>query len=160
MKIDDADKEFRRFLKQEGKKVTGLTPSEGIQLFKRFYSDFRFEDAQEDQGDGLACYYGLSRDGGLKYEVGLIRMFRIKNLSGAEANRRLRMSFTYPFIETIIRPGLDKVKGWPEGNKFCWSSNSQEEFDSYILNSVHIQHVASSVPKLTKLRFEKLWGVF
>ena len=117
MKIDDSSKLFKQFIKYKNKKLADLLPCDGVELFKEFYRDYRFEDAQTDKGDGLACYYGLSRDGGLKFEVGMVRVFRIIDQPHAGANRRLRLSFVYPFVETIVHTGLDKVKGSPEGNK-------------------------------------------
>jgi hypothetical protein len=160
MRIANSYDEFRRFLKQRELKVTGLLPADGIPAFQTFYRDVRADDAQERDGDGLACYFGMSRDGGAKYEVGMVRLFRVAGASVHEAGHRLRLSFTYPFVETILRPGLDKERGWPEGNKICWNPNDQSDLIRFISESVHINAVLSHAPKLTRLRFEKIWGVF
>jgi hypothetical protein len=160
MRIADSYDEFRRFLKQRGLKVTGLCPAEGLAAFQDFYREVRADDAQPRDGDGLGCYFGMSRDGGAKYEVGIVRLFRVANSPVQHAGHRLRLSFVYPFGETIIHRGLDKVRGWPEGNRIGWSPSDQSELSRFISESAHIQAVLTEPPKVTKLRFEKLWGMF
>ena len=160
MKIEDSYTEFRRKLKAAGKKVTGLLPSEGFDLFQQFYESERAIDAQTEQGDGLAVYFGMSRDGGAVYEVGMIRSFRKSGVPAHEANARLRLSFSYPFAETVIHGGLDKLPGWPEGNKFCWTPGDQTALNSFINSSGPIQAVLTLPPRAAKLRLENLWGVF
>jgi hypothetical protein len=160
MRIADSYAEFRRFLKQREMKIGGLLPGDGIPAFQSFYREVRADDGQERDGDGLACYFGMSRDGGAKYEVGMVRLFRIADAPVHEAGHRLRLSFTYPLVETIFRPGLDKERGWPEGNKICWKPEDQSELSRFISESVHISAVLSQPPKETKLRFEKIWGIF
>jgi len=160
MKIEDSYTEFRRKLRTAGKKVTGLLPSEGFDLFQQFYESERAIDAQTEQGDGLAAYFGMSRDGGMVYEVGMIRSFRRSGVPAHEANARLRLSFSYPFVDTVIHGGLDNMPGWPEGNKFCWMPGDQTELNSFISSSGPIQAVLTRPPRATKLRLENLWGVF
>lgn len=160
MKIEDSYIEFRRRLKAAGKKVTGLMPGEGFDIFQQFYECERATDAQPEQGDGLAAYFGMSRDGGAVFEVGMVRSFRKSGVPAHEANARLRLSFSYPFVETVIHGGLDKLPGWPEGNKFCWTPSDQAALRSFISSSAQIQAVLKQPPRAAKLRFENLWGVF
>ncbi|WP_155630996.1 hypothetical protein [Burkholderia cepacia] len=160
MKIEDTYKGFRRKLTAAGKRVTGLTPSEGFHIFQQFYAADRVSDAQPDQGDGLAVYFGMSRDGGAVYEVGMVRVFRKADVAAHEANARLRLSFSYPFVETVLRGGLDKMPGWPEGTRYCWTPSDQSDLDSFIGTSGPIQAVLTQPPRATKLRLENLWGTF
>ena len=160
MKIEDSYIEFRRRLKAAGKKVTGLLPVDGFSVFRHFYDDERATDAQPEQGDGLAVYFGMSRDGGAVYEVGMVRSFRRAGVPTREANMRLRLSFAYPYAQTIVLAGLDKLPGWPEGNKFCWTPGDQSGLSEFIDGSAQIQAVLNRQPKTCKLRLEPLWGVF
>jgi hypothetical protein len=102
----------------------------------------------------------MSRDGALAFEVGVVRSFRKAGVPASEANWRLRLSFAYPFAETAILGGLDKLPGWPEGNKFCWTPGDQSALSVFIDGSGQIQAVLHRQPRSTKLRLEPLWGVF
>lgn len=160
MKVEESYLAFRRKLKSVGKKVTGLTPRDGFEVFQEFYANERVLDVEAEQGDGLAAYFGMSRDGDAVFEVGMVRVFRRAGVSVHDANARLRLSFAYPFIETVIRGGLDKMRGWPEGNKFCWTPTDRAALNSFISECGQIQAVLEQVPRATKLRFENIWGVF
>lgn len=90
----------------------------------------------------------------------MVRSFRKAGVPPQEANMRLRLSFAYPFTETVILEGLDKLPGWPEGNKFCWTPADQSGLAEFIDKSGQIQAVLNRQPRSTKLRLEPLWGVF
>ena len=159
MKVEDAYGEFRGFLRRHGKKVTGLLPSEGIPLFQDFYRNIRCLDVEDKEGDGIVCYHGMSRDGAVKFEVGMIRVFRVANVPPSQAGRRLRLSFVYPFVETIIHGGLKDAQPF-EDNQFCWSPNGQRLLEKFIDRSPFIRAVLDRTPSMTKLRLENIWGVF
>lgn len=95
IKVDDSYLAFRRKLKSVGKRVTGLTPREGFEVFQEFYASERILDVEAEQGDGLAAYFGMSRDGGAVFEVGMVRVFRRAGVAVRDANARLRLSFAY-----------------------------------------------------------------
>ena len=90
----------------------------------------------------------------------MVRSFRRAGVPTREANMRLRLSFAYWYAETVIRGGLDRLPGWPEGNKFCWTPGDQSGLAEFIDGSAQIQAVLNRQPKTCKLRLEPLWGVF
>ncbi len=159
MKVEDSYSEFRGLLRKHGKKVTGLLPSEGIPLFQDFYRAVRCLDAEDREGDGIVCYHGMSRDGSVKFEVGIIRVFRLTNVPASEAGRRLRLSFVYPFVETIVFGGLKDTQPF-EDNQFCWTPHDQEQLQTFINGSPFVRAVFNKPPSSTKLRLENIWGVF
>ena len=159
MKVEDSYGEFRGLLRKHGKKVTGLLPSEGIPLFQDFYRTVRCLDAEEREGDGIVCYHGMSRDGSVKFEVGIIRVFRLANVPASQAGRRLRLSFVYPFVETIVLGGLKDTQPF-EDNRFCWSPNDQEELQKFVDCSPFVRAVFDKPHSSTKLRLESILCVF
>jgi hypothetical protein len=159
MKVADSYDEFRKLLKRHGKKVTGLLPMDGIPLFQEFYRNVRCLDAEKNEGDGIVCYHGVTRDGGSRFEVGIMRVFRVANVPASEAGHRLRLSFAYPFVETIIHTELRDI-GPIEDNQFCWSPDDQERLQKFIDTDPFIQALFSKPPSATKLRLENVWGVF
>lgn len=159
MKVEDSYSEFRGLLRKHGKKVTGLLPADGIPLFQYFYRTVRCLDTEGQEGDGIVCYHGMSRDGSVKFEVGMIRTFRVANVPASQAGRRLRLSFTYPFVETIIHGGLKDAQPF-EDNQFCWSPDDQEQLDRFVDRSPFVRAILNKPPSSTKLRLENIWGAF
>jgi hypothetical protein len=59
MRVDDAYRGFRAFLKDRGRTLGGLTPEDGVRLSAEFFRETRMEDVEAKDGDGLIVYYAI-----------------------------------------------------------------------------------------------------
>jgi len=73
----------------------------------------------------------MSRDGTVKFEIGIMRVFRTA-APLHPAGRRLRLASVYPFVETIIHSGLKDTQPF-EDNQFCWSPDDQQSLDKLLI---------------------------
>lgn len=84
-----------------------------------------------------------------------MRVFRIASTPSPQTGHRLRLSFEYPFVETILFGGLKDAQPF-EDNQFCWTPDDQQRLQSFIAQSPFIRALIDKPPSMTKLRYENI----
>jgi hypothetical protein len=163
MKAEDSYQAFRSRLKQRGLTQKTLSLSEAIELMADFYASEPAENCQASDGDGLAFYYAhIRRGSSTPFEVGMMRLYRPVDMSNPAGGSRLRMSFNYPWWETVIASGLiERLKpAAPEGNRFCWSPRAVGDLLEYVHQHETFLSARNLPHRSVTLKYEPVWGVY
>ncbi len=163
MRAEDSYKAFRSVLKERGLTQKTLTLDDAIELMTSFYKNEPAENAAEKDGDGLAFYYvHVHRGSSSPFEVGMMRLFRRNDIPEPANGSRLRLSFNYPWWETVIASGLiERLKpAAPEGNRFCWSPDGVNELLAHIREHETFLTARQIPHRSVTVKYEPIWGVF
>jgi hypothetical protein len=128
VKTESAKKRFLQLVKEFGKPLKSLAPSEGVDLMLLFYQKDRVDGCPVDEhGDMLLYQWGTYDWGqGESFEFDITRQF----IEGEpEDDNITQLSLTFRFKPT------ESMRNIIEGNLWCSSPKEMKSFRSFILGS-------------------------
>jgi hypothetical protein len=146
MKAKQAKAEFKRAIASANRRVSSLTPAEGLQLIADFYRNVRAEDvARLPDQDMLLYQWGTYNWGqGAHFSLDLTRQF-ILGLGEDDNIWQLHLTFYFP-----PEPALQQLG---KGNRWCGSVEALPEFVSFVRSSPAFQASAARTDARPELEY-------
>jgi hypothetical protein len=146
----DAKKELEKRIKQSGKPMSSLTPTQGIRLMLDFYRDVRADGCElGEDGDMLLFQWGTyDFSGARSFQFDITRQFTIAEPEDEDDDSAMsQLSFTFHFTPS---PQFDAVK---DGNRWCMSPDELEDFEAFITGGDSHRAVATAQPAKVTLEY-------
>jgi hypothetical protein len=148
MKAKQAKAQFKRAIASANRRVSSLTPAEGLELIADFYRTFRAEDvARLPDQDMLLYQWGTYDWGqGTHFSVDLTRQLI---LGSGEDDQIWQLHLTFYFPPD---PGLQQLG---KGNRWCESVEALPDFIAFVRSSPAFQAAAGRTDAKPELEYER-----
>ncbi|GGY41277.1 hypothetical protein GCM10007387_24020 [Pseudoduganella albidiflava] len=139
------EKEFRSFLRAKSLKLSSLNLPTAFDAMAEFWTATRFCNVLAEDGDGIACYEGVTDHGrGTRLEIGLVRLLRLPfdPILAPSPVHRLRLRICYKWDMDVIKHVIP-AGTWAFA---CWDANELSAFKQAIVNTAGFSTMRGKKP--------------